>query len=140
MGKAEEQNDFSFRVAIYARYSSEAQNELSIEDQVKFLKETLDQLPVTERLFGEVHEVYLAHDLTRLAGLRQQYASRDNAQLEEGIMEELVDTRNARMAERMVPYLEQGGTFIAVGALHLPGQGGILQRLRERGYRVTAVY
>jgi len=41
MGKAEERNDFSFRVAIYARYSSEAQNELSIEDQVQRCREEI---------------------------------------------------------------------------------------------------
>jgi len=32
---------FSFRVAIYARYSSEAQNELSIEDQVQRCREEI---------------------------------------------------------------------------------------------------
>jgi len=41
MGKAEERGNFSFRVAIYARYSSEAQNELSIEDQVQRCREEI---------------------------------------------------------------------------------------------------
>jgi uncharacterized protein YbaP (TraB family) len=35
--------------------------------------------------------------------------------------------------------LEQGGAFIAVGALHLPGPGGLIERFRAAGYAVTRV-
>ncbi len=36
------------------------------------------------------------------------------------------------------PLLEEGGLFIAVGALHLPGKKGLVALLREAGYTVTA--
>ena len=51
----------------------------------------------------------------------------------------LLDTRNQRMAERAAPFIEDGNAFIAVGALHLPGETGLVQLLRDRGYKVTAV-
>jgi uncharacterized protein YbaP (TraB family) len=51
----------------------------------------------------------------------------------------LIDTRNNRMAERAVPFIDEGNAFIAVGALHLPGETGLVQLLRDRGYKVTAV-
>jgi uncharacterized protein YbaP (TraB family) len=35
--------------------------------------------------------------------------------------------------------LAKGGQFIAVGALHLPGEEGVLNLLSGRGYRLTAV-
>jgi hypothetical protein len=35
--------------------------------------------------------------------------------------------------------IEQGGAFIAVGALHLAGPTGIVQQLPERGYRLSLV-
>jgi hypothetical protein len=40
----------------------------------------------------------------------------------------------------MVPLLAAGHAFIAVGALHLPGERGVLRLLEQRGYRVEAVY
>jgi uncharacterized protein YbaP (TraB family) len=35
--------------------------------------------------------------------------------------------------------LEKGNAFIAVGALHLPGETGLVSLLRERGYTVSPV-
>lgn len=49
----------------------------------------------------------------------------------------LIADRNAHMIERALPLIEKGGLFIAVGSLHLPGQKGLVERLRARGYKVT---
>ena len=51
----------------------------------------------------------------------------------------LLDERNRNMAERMQPHLQKGGAFVAVGALHLPGEEGVVALLRERGWDVTRV-
>ena len=48
--------------------------------------------------------------------------------------------RNATMAERLAPPLKEGGAFIAVGALHLPGKDGLIERLRAEGFAVTKVW
>src|SRR5271165_457546 len=48
----------------------------------------------------------------------------------------LLTDRNARMAERAGLLLREGGAFIAVGALHLPGRDGLIARFRAQGYRV----
>ena len=45
-----------------------------------------------------------------------------------------------RMVDRMDALLRQGNAFVAVGALHLLGEQGILQLLADQGYRVTRVY
>lgn len=49
----------------------------------------------------------------------------------------LISDRNQVMADRAVPIIDKGNTFIAVGALHLPGKVGIIELLRAKGYRVT---
>ena len=49
----------------------------------------------------------------------------------------LVEQRNSLMVERVTPYLEQGATFVAVGALHLSGETGIVNQLEKRGYKLS---
>jgi uncharacterized protein len=51
----------------------------------------------------------------------------------------LLDDRNIVMRDRSMPLLEKGGAFVAVGALHLHGDMGLVQLYREKGYRVTVV-
>jgi uncharacterized protein YbaP (TraB family) len=48
--------------------------------------------------------------------------------------------RNQTMAERAAPLVAEGGAFIAVGALHLPGKSGLIARFRAMGYRVVNVW
>ena len=40
----------------------------------------------------------------------------------------------------MQPQLRQGNAFVAVGALHLYGDKGILSLLERDGWRVTRLY
>lgn len=53
--------------------------------------------------------------------------------------EVMVTARNKTMAAEADPILKEGGAFVAVGALHLPGLEGIVEILRRTGYSVTAV-
>jgi uncharacterized protein YbaP (TraB family) len=46
--------------------------------------------------------------------------------------------RNHNMACRAEPFIKKGSTFIAVGAAHLPGEEGIIELLRKKGYKVIA--
>ncbi len=52
----------------------------------------------------------------------------------------LLTARNAIMADRLAPLLKDGGAFVAVGALHLSGKDGLIERLRAMGYNVTKVW
>ena len=51
----------------------------------------------------------------------------------------VISDRNHRMAERSAPILKDGGVFIAVGALHLPGKEGLIELLRQRGFEVSRI-
>ena len=53
--------------------------------------------------------------------------------------EAMVTTRNRKMVEKAAPILERGGAFIAIGALHLPGQDGLVELIRREGYNVSRV-
>jgi len=56
-----------------------------------------------------------------------------------GFQQKLIFERNAKMRAVAEPLLEQGGAFIAVGALHLPGDLGLVELIRKTGYTVTPV-
>lgn len=56
-----------------------------------------------------------------------------------GFQQKLLVERNAKMSIAAAPLLDQGGVFIAIGALHLPGKNGMVSILRQSGYTVTPI-
>jgi len=52
---------------------------------------------------------------------------------------ELIEKRNRNMHKAAIDLLDHGNAFIAVGALHLPGKGGLVELLRSSGYKVSPV-
>jgi len=113
--------------------------ELSLDDQIALLKMTIEQLPQLPRLFDQLIRAYAADDLQKVAELAAAYTARGDTPAVQRFVLRLNDQRNHRMAERMIPYLQQGNSFIAVGALHLAGPNGLIQLLRARGYDVAPV-
>ena len=112
---------------------------LSMPDQVALLKMTLAQLPDLPGFFDCLIQAYAADDLQAIADLATGYTHQGESQTTRRFMVRLNDDRNRRMADRMRPYLQQGNSFVAVGALHLAGPAGLLQLLRERGFEVAPV-
>ena len=51
----------------------------------------------------------------------------------------LVTKRNERLFRRSLPLVEAGGAFVAVGAMHLLADDGLVERFRRHGFTVTQV-
>ena len=51
----------------------------------------------------------------------------------------LIYNRNKAWAEKLPAIMKAAPTFVAVGALHLPGEKGLLNLLKRQGYTVEAV-
>jgi uncharacterized protein YbaP (TraB family) len=113
---------------------------ISEHDQVKMLEETLNNLDTLPTMFKQMLDAYLARDLAALVEINEEYQKLGDPELAQMFQERLVDSRNRRMVERLRPMLEEGGLFIGVGALHLPGEGGILNLLNRAGYEIEVVY
>ena len=113
---------------------------LSLREQAIMLEDTLKHLPEMEKIFADLHASYLARDLGRLVQISDEMMAKGNRALGKKVMDQLVDVRNRRMVERMEAHLKQGNAFIAIGALHLPGEAGVLSLLARKGYRVSTVY
>ena len=61
------------------------------------------------------------------------------AQIPLAFGDRLITLRNHRMRDRALSFLRQGGAFIAVGAVHLPGKEGLLSLFETEGYHVDAL-
>jgi uncharacterized protein YbaP (TraB family) len=112
---------------------------LPLQDQVWLLNRSVIEYGQYGEQMDSMLDAYLRRDLQALVHIQQQamYADSD---IDDRFLHELLDKRNQRMVVRMQDYLAKGKAFIAVGALHLPGEQGVLHLLEQRGYKVTPVY
>ncbi|MEA3274422.1 MAG: TraB/GumN family protein [Pseudomonadota bacterium] len=113
---------------------------LSEGDQVAMLRETLAVRDQLSEVFERLLSAYVQRDLAELMRLSNDYLHGGDPALAERFEAAALDARNVRMVERMLPLLAEGGYFVAVGALHFPGEGGILERLLAAGLDVRPVY
>jgi uncharacterized protein len=114
-------------------------NELSLEHQVSLLRETLRTHREIAAQIEELTLAYLDRDLGRISAIEGRNRPADDRAYR-ALMERLLDRRNRVMVERMAPRLKEGNAFIAVGALHLPGDAGLLNLLSQAGYKLSPVY
>lgn len=111
-------------------------------DQVVLLRRAVENYEHMPRAINEVIAAYLAGDLAAMSRIGEEMAggSADMKRLNRIITRRLLDERNVRMAERMHARLKEGSAFVAIGALHLHGERGVLAELERRGWRVTRVH
>ncbi|MCK4742649.1 MAG: TraB/GumN family protein [Sulfuriflexus sp.] len=112
---------------------------LSRLEQIKMLKQTLDELSEIPAQLEALKNAWLNSDLALLESLSTQQLDATTSSNSK-FKENMLDNRNKIMLERMQPRLDEGNAFIAVGALHLAGKAGLLNLLAQQGYTVTAVY
>ncbi len=110
---------------------------LPMTDQLAMLRSTLAQADQMPAMQNRLIETYLSGSLNAIATLADELAREDASGRGRQFMYQLNDARNDRMLNRMLPHIDQGGAFIAVGALHLTGERGLIRLLRSRGYRLT---
>ena len=114
-------------------------NGFSLDDQVRLLTDAVCHREILVRDFAKIISLYTQGDLAGLSAYGQRYSFSDNT-LYETLTERLLTSRNRLMVERMQAALKTGNAFIAVGALHLPGEKGVLALLERRGFEITRVF
>ncbi len=115
--------------------------DISFPDQLILLQETINQLDQLPQIFQQMLELYTQRNLTGLLDFSKKYMMNDtNKTLMDTFIKRILNDRNIKMVDRMQTALQTGNSFIAVGALHLPGKNGILKLLEQQGYILTALY
>lgn len=115
--------------------------EMATDDQISLLKNTLDAHDDLPIMIEALTKAWLARDLDELQRISQ--AGRDSTatkDLAKAFHERLIDNRNEIMAQRLIPMLGTQSHFVAVGALHLPGDKGLIRLLTDSGFTLTAIY
>jgi len=138
MGDAVRQNKATYGLES-PREQFDTFDGLEIADQISLLRDALRSRRQMAETMNELTAAYLDRNLAALVSLSEKMRPEDDRAYQR-LMSRLLDQRNINMASRMAPRLKEGNAFIAVGALHLPGEKGLLRMLTNAGYRVSAVY
>jgi uncharacterized protein YbaP (TraB family) len=121
----------------------------TLEEQLSFLEQMpmeqqlalLDQALQDSGRVGEVHrqmvDSYLANDLAALQEQTEAQLTQLPPEAAAYFLEQGIAARNQRMLQALLPRLAEGRVFVAVGALHLPGEQGLLALLRGAGYELA---
>jgi uncharacterized protein YbaP (TraB family) len=109
--------------------------ELSSADQIRMLDQTVDDLKDIKSEMREVTTAWRHGDAAHLAAL---LSTEYNAF--PSLYKPLVSDRNKRWLPQVEELLKANdNSLVVVGALHLVGQGGLLELLRKKGYTITQI-
>ena len=120
----------------------------TLEEQLSFLEDMpismqlslLDQAIAQSDQVREAHkqmvDAYLENNLVELQSLSDEEFQTIGIDERNYFIESGIVARNQRMIESLLLQLEDNSVFVAVGALHLPGDQGLLGLLRQNGFEL----
>ena len=114
-----------------------------LEDMpMKLQLDILDQAIENYDSVGEVHgqmvNSYLSGDLQILEAEAKLQLDQLAPEARDYFVRHGINARNHHMLESLLPLLSESQVFVAVGALHLPGEHGLVSLLRKKGYQLQA--
>lgn len=112
------------------------------KDQVSLLEFNVAEMDGLAAQQQTLTELYLSQNITGIEQLSKRVFEEMSKQAPEvaaHLKQELIVKRNLFMVNKAVPYMRRQPVLMAVGALHLPGEDGILAQFEKRGFRVYAV-
>lgn len=118
-----------------------AMTDLPIDFHLKGLIETLAMGDRMEDVFETMTELYLQGKPGEIMPMLKAATPATTGEGEgyAAFEDRLIRGRNHVMADRGAPMLEKGSVFLAVGALHLPGEEGVVALLQKEGFTLTPV-
>lgn len=113
---------------------------IPLEIQIRHVdKLAADAKSITDHL-KNIYEIYTRGDMDELAKMsRYNSTDRRDAKMELLWNNVTIDGRIDLMMPLVEKHLSEGGAFIALSAELLPGEKGMLARLRKNGYSITDV-
>lgn len=124
---------------IYALESAKdalaAMDSIPLKDQAEMLVDLFKKKASYNQQSDSLIELYREQKLIAM------YEFYVNCNSPETFDKRLIKERNLKFATKIMSLLkQQQSVFCAVGALHLPGKGGLIELLRASGYSVTPIF
>lgn len=113
-------------------------NAISLSRQAQLLICTLKNIDTGVEQLKAATEAYMKQDLDKILQISRERNNDlcDPLPEEEAAMNE---ERNQNWVKKLHVIMKDAPTFVAVGALHLPGEKGLLNLLRVQGYTVEPI-
>lgn len=109
-----------------------------LKEQAEILACSMSNLDFGEKVLLKMNELYFKGDLSGLYALAMDNKE-DPCPMSEKAEYAINKQRNDRWMEKLPQILKDKSTLVAVGALHLGGEEGILSQLSKLGYKVEKV-
>ncbi len=104
------------------------------EIQTSLLVGTVEQAAAVPDQINQLLEAWLAGDLEQM----DEIGNLPLATEEPELYAVLITNRNQEWAEELNELMDSPGTyFVAVGTLHLPGEGGVIELMRAEGFEIS---
>ena len=115
--------------------------EMPIEAQVALLKFTVASYNDMQAIIDDMLDAYLEEDLEAMHSISTRFIPLEdnNKQWRDIYLRHVIEIRNIVMAHYMRKPMRLGNTFIAVGAVHLFGEKGVLALIEKDGFTLTRV-
>lgn len=113
-------------------------NGASLQRQAQLLMCTLHNIDSEVENIKKLTDAYMRQDLRTMLEISEQRKGNQCDPLP-GEEDAMIFNRNKAWAEKLPAILKAAPTFVAVGALHLPGEKGLLNLLKKQGYTVEPV-
>jgi uncharacterized protein YbaP (TraB family) len=117
-----------------ALYQAGLFDSIPYKQQAESLLKAINGADKDDETIAKMLEAYRAQDLEKL---EQLTVSEEGGM--EGYLDLLLYNRNHNWVEKFGSITSQGSYLFAVGAGHLPGEKGVLNLLRQKGYTVKPV-
>lgn len=115
----------SFQMSIF--------DAIPLNEQISWITEHLDNEVESKKTWREMVEMYKSQDVEALAKSLNDYPEYKKYE------DELLTKRNERWIPQILEMARENPVFVAVGAAHLGGKGGVISLLKKAGYKVTPV-
>ena len=107
---------------------------MPLEQQLALLDQSMEDHQKSIEIHAEMVERYLDGDMRTLQAKADEQLNQLDADTRQLFIDGGIHQRNQRMLSSLLDLLQEGKVFVAVGALHLPGESGLVNLLRGRGF------